>query len=52
MWREPKGPWPHRVAFREGRRGAWWRAAGAGEAEAEEGMGDRSGGHGARGDRD
>lgn len=31
-WREPKGPRPHRVAFREGRRGAWWRATGAGAA--------------------
>lgn len=32
VWREPTGPWPHRVAFREGRRGEWWQVAGAGVA--------------------
>ena len=32
VWRKPKGPWPHRVAFRDSRRGAWWKAAGAGVA--------------------
>lgn len=30
--RKPKGPWPHRVAFRDSRRRAWWRAASAGVA--------------------
>lgn len=41
MWREPRRLWPHKVAFREGRCGAWWEAVNAG---VEKGVNGSSGG--------